>query len=522
MKNKQKVSQLRILLSVLVLSLLFTACRKSSDFDNLDNAQWNPTLAVPLINTDVEVEDFISSDSDQEFIEIGTENEIYMIYKSEVLSLSGSDLFDIPDISGVLNTNNIDLTIPFGSQQKIGKVQLKSGKMNYSISAENTDPAEIEFNMPFAKKSEIPFEETISIGGTESSFKSGSFDLSNYNIDFSGNGTLNNKLNIQTFINLVNGGFGDFDDYNIIVTFQDLIFEYVEGFFGGLNLGLLGDTISLPLFEKWTEGTFQLFDPQISIALENSFGFPINATFTTFEADEDLEGQTVIPLETSVELGDTFQINYPDLFDMGGTESTDFNFNENNSNISNVISISPKQLKYALFFVGNTEVDSSNFNFILDDSFFKVNLDLKLPMRGQIENVVVLDTFDFTASTTQLFQNINTARFRLETINNLPLGLDLQVYFLDEDNQILDSLLNQSETILKAPVVDGQGTIIAPENNVNFIDFDTSSALTIDNAKKIFVRIKMNTSENGSTPVSLFTDYYLGLKLGVITNLKLN
>lgn len=507
---------------ILFLCLFFFGCRKTNDFDNLNSAEWNPSLAVPLINTKIKVEDFISSDSDHEIIEVGNENEINLMYQSEIVSLYGSDLFDIPDISGILNDFDIDLPFPFGPQQDIGNIKLKSGKLSYSINAQNDDEAAITLTIPFAQLFGESFEETIHIGGSNPTYKSGVFDLSNYNIDLSGGGDLNNKLNIQTIIDLINGGLGDFDKYEIIVSFQDLIFEYVEGFFGSLNFGLAGDTIALSLFEKWKEGTFQLFDPQIGVEIENSFGIPINASFTTFEADEDVSGQNVIPLETSVEIGDTFELNFPNLSDAGSFETTDFTIDESNSNLTNIISLSPTQLRYALFFVANASADASSFNFILDDSFFKVNLDLKLPMKGRIENVIVQDTFDFSASTANLFQNVNTARFRLETINNLPLGMDLQVYFLDEYNQILDSLLSESETILKAPPVNTAGKITSPVNNINFIDFDKSSAAAIDNAKKVMVRIKVNTSENGDLPVSLYTDYYLGLKLGVITNLNLN
>ncbi|MEX2484350.1 MAG: hypothetical protein WED10_07320 [Brumimicrobium sp.] len=513
-----------IIYLLLVTAIFFIACKKDHDFDKLAGTNWNPKLAVPLINSSLAVEDILQSADEQDFLEIGGDKMITLVYNSQLYSIKGDEFIDIQSvISTLTDTFNI-IEFPFPGGAKIRNVEIISGKMNYSITSQDTQKVDLSLKMPYVTKSGTPFEENILLENTggSSNYKSGNFDLSGYNFDFSSNGNYTNSLIIEYLARLTSNLTNVTSNYPLNINFQDLVFQYVDGYLGLFNFNIQADTMSLSIFKNWVGGTVFLDDPKINLSITNSFGIPITADFSTFEAWSDVEGGNVIPIVSNTDISDTFLINYPDLTEIGNSIDSDYTLDNNNSNINNVISISPKQLRYALFFLANADVDTTQINFITKDSEFSVDLDLKLPMHGRIDDMKIRDTFDLDVSTESLFNQLKSAKFKLQTENKLPLSVDLQVYFTDDEHQLLDSLLVGEETILKAGEVDAQGKVVTAENKTTFVSFDKKNSENIDSASKLIIKAKLNTTDGGDTSIKLYTDYYLKIKLGVIANTQLN
>lgn len=185
----------------------------------------------------------------------------------------------------------------------------------------------------------------------------------------------------------------------------------------------MSDSLDLAIFRNWITGSLEIINPRISFLMNNSFGIPIVAEFTTIEAINENDGNNVIPLETSFSFGDSIDVNFPSIGDIFGEETTEIEFDDNNSNIANIISISPQEFRFALFFSKKVDVDSTQFNFITHDSQFSVDVDFTMPVSGRIQDVLIRDTIPFSASTENIFQSIQEAKFRLETENRLPLDL---------------------------------------------------------------------------------------------------
>lgn len=502
---------------MLVLILTLFACKKKQDFSDLQGDKWNPSIAVPLVNSQVSIEDILIRTGENENLNNDNTGKLSIHYHKRLFSLEGKDLFKIPDLSGVLNKLSNSFNFNFLGNTQVSEFKLKNGELDYAITTPDNEPGEITIIIEDATNSEGVFTEKIQIGGDHGEYHSGSFDLSGYQFDLSNNG-----ITIQYLVDLASGVNVNLEDYPFLINIRDLIYDYSIGFFDGLNFGTFADTLDLNLFKNWIKGSLEINNPSITFFLENSFGFPILVEFSTMETINHHEDDEVIALESSLSLGDSIEIEFPNLFNIGETETTSIEFDDNNSNLSNLISISPQEFRFALFFKKKVELDSSNFNFLTEDSQFSLDVDLKLPISGKIKDVLVRDTIPFEASTESLFKNLNQAKFRIETNNKLPIDLKMQIYFADENNQVLDSLFQDSENLLSSGVINSSGRVIEPTSAVNFVTLDNEKAIGIENSKKLFVEFQLNSAQDGNETVEFYDDYYIGIKLGVIADTQMD
>lgn len=132
-----------------------------------------------------------------------------------------------------------------------------------------------------------------------------------------------------------------------------------------------------------------------------------------------------------------------------------------------------------------------------------------------------------------LFDNYYYANFKMHTINNFPFSFALQVYFFNDTSElfvdaaqqipvpykVLDSLF--TDTLFKAPNVDPNGKVIEPQSNLLWVPFTQERYEKISGTKSMVMRVSIKTVPPNK-PVLFYSDYYLGVQLGMQTNLQLN
>ena len=185
-------------------------------------------------------------------------------------------------------------------------------------------------------------------------------------------------------------------------------------------------------------------------------------------------------------------------------------------NVDNFLAISPREVRYALHFLANHNLKDNQLNFITNESQLTVDLAMRLPMQGRIENMRLQDTLALAQETLTVLEQLYQASFKLQTENGLPLDLSLQLYFTDANFQPLDSLLLGQEMILKAGLPDGQGRIVEAGKKTTFIGSRASRSIRLQQATHLVVKALLNTPGEGSTTVKLYSDYSLGLQLGLM------
>jgi len=290
-------------------------------------------------------------------------------------------------------------------------------------------------------------------------------------------------------------------------------FSYAEGFLGTDLYELERDTIEIDFFDKWVQGNIYFADPKIYMDVHNSFGIPVRSKVNVMDV-YTVNGE-ILPLE-SVFVDEGIDIDFPSLDEVGETKITPFEFNTSNSNIDVVLGAGPVAIDYDLDGIPNPELDTTIRGFMTDSSEFSVQVLVELPIYGSATNFVGFDTFDINISE---YDNVEYAEFKIITKNEMSLGVDLQLYFADENNQVLDSLLVDGQQLLKAAPADMEGNALESEEITTFIDFDRDRFSKVKEAKRILINAAFTTWQDGSVPVIIKADegvsVRMGMKLGI-------
>lgn len=504
MKRKRTLS----LFSMLLLG--FFSCKKENDFDKLKTEAYNPSIAAPLIDTESSVEEVMSRDSGG--LSTNEEGTVQLHYAKRLFSFKGEDLFDIPDLSSQLFDDSTFLKFSLAYGRQLEKLLLKGGTLDYSYQNDDTNEVSIEIELPYATKGGAPFKQTIVVppGG----YVSGTFDLSGYEFDLTlGGSDVNSILILQTVTDLVTGQDLTGDD-PLNIQLRDLLFRYIEGYLGKYDFDISSDTIPVRFFEQWVQGTVEFSDPQLALRIQNEFGFPITGELNTVEA---FSGQSKEPLNTSNSAQDTFSIDFPGLGSVGEGRSTSFFFNNGNSNIGSMISIFPEGIRTDLAMTANLASDTTQTNFIMDESELNADMELTLPMEGRIDDVLLRDTMNMASRTEDRFRQLRSARFKLLTRNELPLELNVQIFLADEKHQVLDSLIHGGRRLLGAaePAPLGDEEAVEERSRIEY-----SPEGDLSDVDRMILEVGVNSFNSGQDTVALRAAHRFGIKLGMIADLN--
>jgi len=230
-----------------------------------------------------------------------------------------------------------------------------------------------------------------------------------------------------------------------------------------------------------------------------------------------------ITLESSY-IQDGIDFAYPALDEVGEIKTTIFDFDKTNSNVVDVLSSGPVSVDYDVDAISNPDV-TQVIGFMTDSSYFQVQVAVDLPFRGHVNNFKGRDTFNVNFDQ---YDQVEYVEFKMVAENEIPLGIDVQVYFLGNDemgNEIrLDSLYATDENILTPAPVDANG--IATGEIAKKETFSTINATQFENirkAKKMVIDGTFFTTDINNSPppiVNLTTDQNVNIRMGMKVGTK--
>jgi hypothetical protein len=111
--------------------------------------------------------------------------------------------------------------------------------------------------------------------------------------------------------------------------------------------------------------------------------------------------------------------------------------------------------------------------------------------------------------------------FHLATENALPLEASIQVYLMDDNDEILDSLFNeQNWNILPSGIVDNDGKVIMPSYYEVDIPLTDSQIDNVFITEWVLFKIFMETTDQGSRDIKFYSSNYLSFQLGAKAELS--
>jgi hypothetical protein len=497
-------------------SLLAAGCNQFQEFEDITTVDYQAEYAVPIVNTQLSLEDILSKLDERTTLVVDPDGLIRLQYSGEVLRQTSADVFaninqtiaGIPLIPITSKHQPLPFSSPDGLQ--MDRLDLKAGLFYYT--AQNDHPFSVNFSISSEQvtRNGLPLKLTGTIapyGGTGSkpvvSNLFSPYSMNDYQIvpqndtvyiDYEALDPQGNPVDLST----------------VVIRIQDLDFYYVEGYLGNQIYEGGRDTIFIDFFDQWTQGDVYFAEPRITLHVENSFGIPTRSIFEVFNVFT--VRNEVLPIESNfIDAGIDFP--YPSLAEKGEVKEQQFVFTKDNSNIDEVLGAGPIAVDYEVNALTNPDQLTDIRGFIADDSYYNVRIDVDLPLYGQARDFLARDTFALDFST---FQKVTAAEFKLVTENGLPLSVDIQGYFMDENGQVLDSLLQQQERVIAAAPVDQNGNVTQSMEETKFIDIDADRFEQLRSAKKLLLVASFSTVNDGSVPVRVLSDQSTEIRLGAI------
>jgi len=536
------------MLAVVATLLLLTTCHKEMfDLDRLSTEiELEPQLVAPVVYGQVSMEDarqiFDSADYVGEF----DDGLIYLAYVDTLVTATADTAIDIPDFETqeiyVDSDEDFDilLPVPIGDTAYIDKrvkvvdYTLEGGNRLDNVLVKNgTILLELTYTFKHAgtltissqeifQKGGEPFTHTIVIdddGGdfyTQVEIPSDSFLIVPRTIQDS------SFIFMEFDLALINSGspIAPGDGAVIKAIFQDMEFYRVYGFVDYEELTGIVDTLEVPLYTDNPEfAAIELADPRINIILASSVGVP-------FEIDLDsviaygLEGE-VVPLQLNG--GNTLEFFAPGFDQQGETVTTRIEINNTTSNIDEFINSAP--VKILINADGRTTMTGEDtVHFVLEKSRVDLSVDLLLPLDFRSSGFALSDTLDFSLGE----DGIDTALIRyaevaLETRNELPIELLTQVYFMDENQVVVDSLFETDIPLLGASIVDvNTGRLVEATEELHAAILTAEKLTRIQEAESLMFRARLTSSSGGEPFVKIYSQYNLDFKLTVLADVRIN
>jgi hypothetical protein len=500
-----------LLLSISLLLTILFACNKS-DFQNPELADHSAEFAFPLFSTSFNLEDLmfkvLNDTLSGDTLFINPDNTMTLYYTGDVAEKPSTDIFKFLE-AGLFplvdSINGAPIQAPAGVT--ISKARLSSGTMYFTIVSNTTsDTLRGYFYVPQMTKPGGELFKIEFVAPPGQGFAT-SRDMAGLELN-SGSNSLNfnyrayNESGTQVII-----------PGPVVVAFNNLKFSFVQGYWGYSVYPLTRDTIEIDINQTDLDGSVTVKNPRITMRISNSWGFPTRGVikYMSFVGQNGEE----LKLETTAFTNDWVDFNYPSIVnnEVGQTKYTEIYLDENNSNIAEIFNAQPTRLIYEVEGVSNANQDPSIIGFLTDSSNLKLNMQVELLLEGTANNFGGYDDVDTT--------KIEAVEFKLVTENGAPITTDLQLFFLDENDNRIDSLFKEGpQPVLRAAPIGAGGISSGATRTENFIPMTTARFDRIRRSKRAFLQTYFTTAENGTVPVKLLATDQMLIKMGIKVKTK--
>lgn len=544
--TKMKLSPikiLRVIFTFLLISVLFTGCIKeefdSSKFDA--SAEIQSGIAIPIGFSHMGFGELLSKVNPGEELRIGEDGFLSLYYPAAIDSGVMGKLISISYARvnrSVLNRtgsvlslsspgNSIEISdsivIPVTLAQadaRIDSIKMFSMALMVEISPVNLTGT-ISYRLNGLRKNGVPFTLTRSLANP-------GFNLSleNFTIIPDHDVSENNLLTCHITIQLeypsgpVNPGS---PLLNLNATMSDARYETIYGDYEEYTINLPAQIIPISFFRHQTLGQFYLKDPSVKLFFSNSVGVPLGLSFSRVDAI-DRDGNRYPLTGPGIPGPDKPRIiGYPKLNQEGQTIHDSLVIDANNSNLAEIIAHSPNSMELNAS-AGIVKLTPSSTTFINHDSKYNISAAIELPLWGKGDILVLFDTlhFNYTSSLLPLPDEIEKLVLRTSIINSFPVTTHPQLYLLDRNRILIDSIFTGTEKVEGALDTNGDG--MADPRKQPPIDIDLSRSVidNLQNTRYIVARAAFKTTDFPDQDVKLFSSYFIKYNVGLIATLKTN
>lgn len=520
---------LRFPVLLLAVCCVWASCQKG-DYQNAEFADHTAEFAFPLFTTTLELQDLmgkILNDSlSGDTIVVNPDNTMTLYYSGDVAEKKATDIFTFFK-NGLIPIADTFYKAPFEAPAgvTVRRADLKSGTITISVYNNLTEPISGTFYIPQMRKDgkvfSYPF---VAQPNPTLPWFSLPIDLTGQILESD-----SNKLEFRYEAYLPDGTRIKVPDYTggalpgMIVSFQNLEFSYLEGYWGKSSYPLTRDEIEIDINQTSLNSNVHIVDPKVTMTVFNSWGFPTRGVvkYLSFVGQDGKEYQ----LESAVLANDSVDFNYPQyiLGEVGQTKQTQYFFNSKNSNIDDIFNAQPVRLIYEVEGVSNALEDETIIGFLTDSSKISLRISVEMVLEGSAKDFSAEQFMDLNFGEYNDIDttNIESVEFKLVTENETPIGTALQIYFLDEAQNRFDSLfVGAPQFIMEGAPVDGNGVVTDMKRTETLIPMSSARFDRVRKAKQAYLKTAFTTTGGGLTPVKLLATQKAKIKMGLKVKTK--
>lgn len=436
----------------------------------------------------------------------GTQSLTISIDGDSLQVIGGTVILPSQDFSA--DTTRVDFATT--DNEELYQIDLNAGNIDFSFTSTIAEPIRVNISLPSISVGGTPINRVINIAPNSTT---------NENINLAG-GIIDLTTDAQQPYNIIpvivqaslvsSGTLKTIDSSNSLTVtygFGNIGFDVVRGYFGQKNIQIDESTLDLNLsFLKELGGSVFLANPNIDLNVTNSIGAPIRLTL-------NMVGKTIAG--QSVALNAPAQIlPFPTV--PGQTASGSLSYNRNNSQLPALLSLPPDTLTTGGLIVLNPN-GNQGANFIGNNASIKIGMEADLPFELSASDIGFGDTSDFNGAET--LNGVLEAKLRFRNVNRFPFDMIMDITFLDSlDNPVH----NVNAPLVLSGIVDANGRVTAPSYATTELILARAAMPAIKQAKKMAIRLRMSTSNNGTQVVKIYTDYDIKMTVGIEATVKVN
>jgi len=517
------------------------------NFDKLSTEiELSPSFAAPLAYGEFTIGDLVTAFDSSGIVGMDSTGLLLISYVDTAYSIQASELLNVPDkvydeiyidsdITGSIEWtgSSVGDTVQFyklkeinytpDDGERLDSILLNAGDINMNVSSSFHHFGYLVISSDYIIRPDgQKYIDTVQISSDDGSFDvDRNFSLGGYMLHFVQDGD-SIFLPVDYNLYLINSGaaINPGEECLITSTFENMDFRNVYGLIGAKEVLNEHIELTIDLYDVVADlANIYFYDPRMNIYAYNSYGVPVDVELRNVFAYSEAHGTTV---ELTFNSGNIFHVEAPELEEIGTTVESDFEISRSTSNIDEFLASSPNEVSLDL--LANT-LETTSENFLTDSSKLTLEVEVVMPMWLKSDGYTLRDTIsdlDLTGTLGGDLSFVDEARLKLETLNEWPLEVEVQVYFLDQDMIMIDSLFADPLPILEAAIVDDNGDLVSASSQTNVVSYSGADLMNLGDARYAILKAHAITAEDGNKYVKLLSDYLVKYNLSIQADFLLN
>jgi len=530
---------------ILFLILFATSCVKdiTETFDKaskVNQVRWNPTIALPLVYSNLSFNDLIEGTNANNYIKIQDDSLVNLVYEDTYSSGNAEDILSLePQNYGdifMFNSNQLDalntfgeVTVNFsrtisydGDGNELDKIWFKDGAITLNLTSSFEHNISCVLTIPESQKNTSPISLDISAPYTGVPIDvNSSFDLSDSEMDFTKTAQGHSEFDIEfefTITKTASNPIKSVESITYSMEMDKQEFSKISGYFDDLEFENLSGSFQIPVFESSKNGFISIVEPEVKFIAESSIGIPIDVSFDRFDGENNLGNSLPLTKNTG-----NFDLLIPQALFEGEFVQDSQVLNNSNSNLIDYISNKPFLNYYTL--IVKPDLSDMSRHWLLDTSKISSTIKLTLPLHGTLKDFQLEETKPFDLALENA-EEIKEVLVRLYSENGFPVNVKTQLYFEDSiTNTLIDSLFTVNPVVSKAALIDSDGNPVGVSSQITDVIMESDRVDRVMNANRVRAQAYLSTTtdNNGYQPdIKIYSDDGIIIQFGVQAEVLIN